>query len=117
MQIIIPKISQYILGKIFLVYTKIYTTDYYFSGYSDFSETYYHNQYYSFSVFHIIKFLYFILHFAFAKLRVMYTHTHTHTQSKFISVQIDRSVIHQSIGRNPERLCESQYFIAQLIQI
>lgn len=81
MQIIILKISQYILGKIFLVYTKIYTTDY-FSGYSDFSETYYHNQYYSFSVFHIIKFLYFILHFGFAKLRVMYTHTHTQTHQE-----------------------------------
>lgn len=83
MQIITLKISQYILRKIFSVYTKTYTSDYYFSGYSDFSQTYYNNQYVRFSVFHIIRYChYFVLHFGLAKLRIMY-----------ISVQIGRSTI------------------------
>lgn len=84
MKIIILKKSWYILRKIFLVYTKTYTRDYYFSGYSDFTQTYYNNQYIRFSVFHIIRYHhYFVLYFGVAKLSIMY-----------ISVQIDRSTIH-----------------------
>lgn len=71
--------------KIFLsVYKYLHKQDYYFSGYSDFSQTYYNNQYVRFSVFHIIRYChYFVLHFYLVKLRVMY-----------IYVQIIRSTIH-----------------------